>query len=313
MANPLVSILMPAYNCEPYVGIAISSILKQSYSNFELIICDDGSTDQTWSVINSFSDQRIQIFRNQNNLGYLETYNFLMTKVQGEYFTFQDADDWSIPSRLEIQLKIFDQFADVDVCACNGSFYYTEQTQRPCPSFKSDYIQVTEEHFQFMLPSVMYKRKVLFSINKFNSFFDKTTGGDQYFILEVLSNFKGYAVNEYLYVARFNHRSNHRTFTSKKKMAAPDLYFLLKSQRVKTGSDWLLEGRQDLLLAFESKLLSNRKFLAEKYREYAVYKIDAGQLLPGVKFIAQAMICWPFHGSTLRTIMYAFRKAFHLA
>jgi glycosyltransferase involved in cell wall biosynthesis len=312
MINPLVSILMPAFNCELYIHQAISSILQQTYTNLELIICDDGSTDLTWDVINSFSDTRIRKFQHESNLGYLKTYNFLMTQVQGHYFTFQDADDWSIETRIQLQLDIFENYKDVQICACNGSFYYSEQIQISCPSFDSDYIRLTEGNFHFMLPSVMYKKEILQRFNKFNSFFDKTTGGDQYFILEVLSRFKGYAINEYLYIARFNPTSNHRTLTSHRKLAASDLYFFLKKQRVTRGSDWLSEGRQDLLLEYEKKLLSDRRFLAEKYREYAVYRLDSNEIGPGFKLIVSSLCQWPFHTSTYRTIFYGIRQGLRI-
>ncbi|MBL7917984.1 MAG: glycosyltransferase family 2 protein, partial [Bacteroidia bacterium] len=72
MSEQLISILMPAYNCEKFVKQAIESVLDQSYSNFELLIADDCSTDQTKKVIDSYSDQRIKKFHNQVNLGYLK-------------------------------------------------------------------------------------------------------------------------------------------------------------------------------------------------------------------------------------------------
>lgn len=306
--NQLVSVLMPAYNCELYIEKAVRSILNQTHPNLELIICDDGSTDLTWDVINSISDSRIRRFRNQKNSGYLKTYNFLMTQVKGDYFTFQDADDWSSENRLQKQLEVFQNIEDIHVCACNGTFYYDEAIQKPCPSFRSDYIVLTENNFQFMLPAVLYKREVLNTVKEFHSYFDGTTGGDQYFILDVLSNFKGYAINEYLYVARFNPTSNHRTLSSLKKLAAPDVYYFLKKQRVTTGSDWLLEGKVNLLLAYEQKLLHDRKFLAEKFREYAVYRVDSNLIGSGLKLIVKSLLYCPFWLPTYRTLFYAFRR-----
>lgn len=306
--NPTVSVLMPVYNCQPYIEKAIASILNQTYGNIELVVCDDGSTDLTWNVINTFSDSRIKKFRNEKNSGYLQTYNFLMTQVKTDYFTFQDADDWSDEARIQKQLDVFEKIKDIQLCACNGTFYYTGAIQKPCPPFKSGYISLTEGNFEFMLPSVMYKKEVLNKIGAFHPFFDRTTGGDQYFILEVLSNFRGYAINEYLYVARFNPTSNHRTLSSLKKLAAPDLYFLLKKQRVSTGTDWLLEKKENLLLDYERKLLKDRKFMAEKYREYAVYKIDSDLIRPGLKLIFASFSYWPFWLPTYRTLYYAFRR-----
>lgn len=95
----MISILMPAYNASKYIDKSIESILAQSYTNFELLICDDCSTDDTWTKISSFNDPRIKRYKNTENLGYLKTSNFLITKAQGNYVSFQDADDYSSPER----------------------------------------------------------------------------------------------------------------------------------------------------------------------------------------------------------------------
>lgn len=310
MPSPVVSVLMPAYNCGPYIEKAISSILEQTYSNIELIICDDGSTDLTWQVIISFKDSRIRAFRHATNKGYLATYNYLMSSVDSDFYTFQDADDWSHPTRIELQLAVFTDHTDTMVCACNGSFFYSDKIQRKCPPFNSGYVKLTEGNFEFMLPSMMYKREILEKFNVFNSYFDRTTGGDQYYILEVLSHFKGYIINDYLYTARFNPTSNHRTLTSKRKLVASDIYFELKRQRVRRGADWLSEGRLDLLEEYEVELLNDKKFLSEKYREYAVYRIDANNIKPGLRLLYTSLWYWPFNLVTYRTFFYALRKFF---
>jgi glycosyltransferase involved in cell wall biosynthesis len=308
MPSHQVSVLMPAYNCEPYIDKAISSILKQTYVDIELIICDDGSTDLTWQVITSFKDSRIRAYQHAANKGYLATYNYLLSLVSGDFYTFQDADDWSEPNRIERQLAVLTSYPDCMVCACNGSFFYSDKIMRKCPPFNSGYIQLNEGNFEFMLPAVIYKSEILKRFNSFHAFFDRTTGGDQYYILEVLTQFKGYAINEYLYTARFNPTSNHRTLTSLRKLVASDIYFELKRQRVSGGTDWLLEGRIDLLNEYESKLLSDRSFLSEKYREYAVYRIDANQIQSGVKLLITSLFYWPFNWVIYRTFYYALRK-----
>lgn len=310
MNSPRVSVLMPAYNCEPYIHAAITSILEQTHKNIELLICDDGSTDLTWKVANSFSDQRIKLYRHDVNKGYRVTYNYLMSLVEGDYFTFQDADDWSDCKRIELQLAVFESKPNVMVCGCNGSFYYSEKVQYKCPPFNSNYIKLSDRNFEFMLPALMYNRDVLQKFNEFNSYFDRTTGADQYFILEVLSHFTGYAINEYLYTARFNPTSNHRTLTSLRKLAASDVYLELRRQRVDTGTDWLAQGRFDLLSDYEAKLLSNRAFLSEKYREYAVYQIDSARYKSGFTLLFTSLYYSPFNLTSYRTILYALRKAF---
>ena len=306
--SPKISVLMPAYNCDQYIEKAITSILDQTFSNFELLICDDGSTDNTGTIIASFTDRRIKRFKNSKNKGYLQTYNYLLSLATAELITFQDADDWSASTRLAEQLEIFQSHDDVYLTACNGGFFYSEESQVSCPNFNSGIISLSEGNFEFMLPSIMIKKQVLNSIKGHHKYFDNLTGMDQYFILEILSEFKGYAINRHLYFAHFNPGSNHRTLNYIRKATIPEAYYLLKKQRLSTGTDWLKEGKDDLLLAFEESLLKNRKFMAEKYREYAVYRVDSKQTKAAWRLLSKAISLNPFYLKTYRTFFYLIKS-----
>src|SRR5688500_3635958 len=90
--SPLVSICMPVYNGEKYIKEAIQSVTSQSYSNWELIIVNDGSKDNTASVLNSISDSRIKVFH-QENKGQCSAANFAFKNSSGSFIKFFDADD----------------------------------------------------------------------------------------------------------------------------------------------------------------------------------------------------------------------------
>src|SRR5688572_15067752 len=100
-----ISVLMAAYNAAPFIGEAIESILNQTYSNLELLIADDASTDNTVKLIRNFNDSRIKLYNNEKNIGHVKTHNKLMLLAEGDFVTFQDADDYSELSRLELQMK----------------------------------------------------------------------------------------------------------------------------------------------------------------------------------------------------------------
>jgi glycosyltransferase involved in cell wall biosynthesis len=102
---PLVSVLLPVFNSEKYVSEAINSILNQTYQNFEIIVIDDGSTDGTALRIQEFDDKRIRYFKNQENLGITKTLNRYIDQCKGKYIARMDADDISLPKRLESQVK----------------------------------------------------------------------------------------------------------------------------------------------------------------------------------------------------------------
>ena len=103
--EPLISVLMPAYNAELYIKDAIESILSQSYKKFELLIYDDGSTDDTRKIIDKYSDERIVKVYADKNSGVVVARNTLIDRAQGAYIALMDADDIAHPMRLEKQIK----------------------------------------------------------------------------------------------------------------------------------------------------------------------------------------------------------------
>jgi len=115
--SPLVSVLMPAYNAENYIDEAIKSILKQTYKNFEFIILDDASTDNTWNILNDYvkKDNRIKIFKNPKNLYIAGARNKLIKLAKGKYIAWQDADDIAYPKRLEQQVNFLNSYPQVGI------------------------------------------------------------------------------------------------------------------------------------------------------------------------------------------------------
>lgn len=112
--KPLVTVYMPVFNASPYLNQAIDSILNQSYSNFEFIIVDDASTDNSWRIIKSYAkkDSRIVAIKNQINLGVSLTSNIAISKAQGKFLARMDADDISFTDRLEKQVQFLTKNTD---------------------------------------------------------------------------------------------------------------------------------------------------------------------------------------------------------
>lgn len=101
MEKPLVSIMMPAYNAGKYIGRAIESVLAQTYDNWELIIVDDGSTDNTYEVASRYKDPRIRILKHDKNMGVGPSRNDALSASRGQWIAVLDADDEWLPRRLE--------------------------------------------------------------------------------------------------------------------------------------------------------------------------------------------------------------------
>ena len=101
-----VSIIMPNYNCEKFLGETINSVIRQTYTNWELLIVDDCSTDKSVEVIQEFCDQddRIKLFVNEKNSGAAASRNWAMREATGKWIAFLDSDDMWLPEKLEKQL-----------------------------------------------------------------------------------------------------------------------------------------------------------------------------------------------------------------
>ena len=115
MTQPVISVLMPAFNVEKYIAAAIESILNQTFTNFELIILDDGSSDGTAKIIDSYLDLRMKKVFLSKNQGLVSARNSLVSMAQGRYVAFLDSDDLADPKRLELQLQYLES-NDLDLC-----------------------------------------------------------------------------------------------------------------------------------------------------------------------------------------------------
>lgn len=114
-----VSVIIPAYNCEAYAGEAVGSALAQTYRDVEVIVVDDGSTDDTPDVLAAISDPRLHVIR-QPNRGISAARNAGLDAATGAYIAFLDADDRWLPTKLERQLRLME--AEPDVVACFTDF-----------------------------------------------------------------------------------------------------------------------------------------------------------------------------------------------
>lgn len=112
MAQPPVTVLLPVYNAERFLAEAIDSILHQTFTDFEFLIVDDGSTDDSLKIIHSYADQRIILVRNETNLGITATLNKGIELAKGGLIARMDADDISYPERLQKQFDYLNQHPD---------------------------------------------------------------------------------------------------------------------------------------------------------------------------------------------------------
>lgn len=118
MNKPRVSVVMPAHNREKYISSSIDSILMQTYKDFELIIVDDGSTDNTVNIIKSYDDPRIKLILHKENKGVALARNTGYSNSLGEFIVIADSDDINMPTKIDDQVEYLDNNVDIDIVGC---------------------------------------------------------------------------------------------------------------------------------------------------------------------------------------------------
>ena len=175
MDTPLVSVLLPAYNAQSTIVESINSILSQTYQNLELIIINDGSTDTTAQKIQSVSDKRIRYYENDGNKGLIYTLNRGIRLSQGVYIARMDADDISLPTRIEKQVALMESSRNLIVCGTDISFFGSYSKLKSasnsflCFSSPSEFRYFLIKGPGFAHPTVMIRKSIL---DKYKIFYD---------------------------------------------------------------------------------------------------------------------------------------------
>lgn len=123
ISKPLISVIMGIYNCENSIETAIESILQPSYDNWELIMCDDGSTDSIATKHIKQYPNKLVVLKNEKNLRLAATLNRCLGAAKGEYITRMDADDVSLPQRFETQVAFLENHHEYDVVRYSAKIF----------------------------------------------------------------------------------------------------------------------------------------------------------------------------------------------
>lgn len=167
MDKPTVSVILPVYNCELYIYDAVQSILNQSFTNFELIIIDDCSTDATVAIINSFKDSRIRLIVKEKNSGYTDSLNYAISICKGEFIARMDGDDISLPERFQKQVDFLNANKDVIMCGTGIQIMDSDKLLFHPSSHDAIKVKLCFSN-AFFHPTVMFRKDVFahFHYNK---------------------------------------------------------------------------------------------------------------------------------------------------
>ena len=278
MTTALVSILMPAFNEEKFIGEAITSILNQTYQNWELLILDDKSTDSTMEVIESFSDNRIRCLTNERNLGYLKSCNRLFNEVKGEYVTFLDADDTCPSNRLDLCLGAL---------ITSGCDYLTSDYVRQYQTTGISEIQHsivdhkrlssdTTYYPSICCATVFAKSDLVASVGGYSEIFTGHGAEDYHWVFKLSRYGSGIHVSENLYTYRM-HENQIRNSSTSSHFIAHDLDRVIRVKLMEQGIDWTESRFNDKVNQLKLELLQPyQKDRCKLLRDQAIQELNRG-------------------------------------
>jgi glycosyltransferase involved in cell wall biosynthesis len=256
--KPLVSIIMPAYNAETTVGQAIESILNQTYTNIELLVADDGSTDNTKKIIDQFTDVRIRRFHNERNLAYLQSINKLFSVSKGDLIAFQDADDFSHPNRIEKQVTAFEEDKELGICGTFGEYYDYKtgaflRAKKPATEH-NDILKGMYKQFQFCGTTMMVRKEVLEDIGFYREYFDRLSCAHYDWAFLIVEKYKARNIPEHLYKYFTTPNSITRSIKDRRKLFTDKIVRFLAEERKINGIDSLMKKDRTALDQFVALL-----------------------------------------------------------
>lgn len=173
LKKPLISVVIPVFNAEPFLNKAIESILNQTLRDIEIIIINDASTDKSLQIINKFKkkDKRIRLINNRKNIQMSKSINLGIKKAKTDFIARMDQDDIALPNRLDIQYSFLKSHPNIaivgsDIITINDSGDSIGKRTYPTSSKKLK--EVMFRYSPFAHPTVMFRKKVFTKLGGFN-------------------------------------------------------------------------------------------------------------------------------------------------
>lgn len=188
MTDPRISVIMPVYNSERYLKDTIESILNQTFTDFELIIIDDGSTDSSYKIIEEYrkKDNRIIVLRNEKNLGIASTRTRGTLLAKGQYIVTMDADDISSLTRLEKQYNYLETHKDCGVVGSYVEMFNDNNEIVGIKKFHENDIDLRKRIFLYspvVQPATMIRKEVFDNIGYYDTIYTNASDLDFWFRL----------------------------------------------------------------------------------------------------------------------------------
>jgi len=214
----MVSVIIPSYNCGPYVTRAIESVLGQTYKEYEIIIVDDGSTDNTKKIVEKYLNFKNINYIYQKNKGVAVARNTGIINAKGNYIAFLDADDYWVQEKLAVQIKVFEKKPDLELIHSNVYVAYENSTKIDKYCMNINYNKLSQKKLvekilfweaDISMPSVIIKRIVFDRVGYFDEKLTYLGCEDREFFLRAFPKIKTFFLNDYL--AYYFQRKNSLT------------------------------------------------------------------------------------------------------
>ena len=301
---------MSAYNAEAFVAEAINSILNQSFQDFELLIADDGSSDKTKAVIDSFSDHRVMRYHNGENLGKTPTINKLFAFSAGEYLTIHDADDFSDPNRFDAQIRFLDDNEDYGMCGTSFSYVFYKSKKvfkrEVMPTHYDEIVRDIRSGSQFHGPTMVFRKKLISGDQLLRPFFEDYHE-DCDLSYRLVQQAKATNLQEILYQYRLVPGSLSKELTPRKRVLY-HIVALLANQREDRGYDDLERNDTSLLNEELKRFLEPYQNDPSKIHiENAEFQMYFQMYWSAINSSIKALMTKP-NIKSLRTLGYCLRK-----
>jgi len=247
MIEPKINVIMSVYNGERYLRRAVESILGQTFADFEFIIVNDGSTDNSLEIIQSYDDERIKIINMKQNIGLTKSLNKALKLARGEYIARQDADDECHPERLEKQIKFLEEHPEVGLVGIVGLCMDEDgEIIGRFPPITSDKIlrKILRFGNPFIHGSVMFRRNCIERCGFYREYLQNSQDYDLW--LRISEHYKIANLPEPLYKWRWSREGISFGQTEIQEKTRKIIRILAK-ERKKYGMDSLQRGDDRLL------------------------------------------------------------------
>ncbi|GIM30258.1 glycosyl transferase [Clostridium polyendosporum] len=258
MNKPKVTIFMPVYNSEEFISETVESILSQTFTDYEFLIVDDGSTDKTLDIIERYNDPRIKVVKNEKNMGLPYTRNLGLQLSRGEYFALIDADDICYKDRIKTQVDFLDNNDNVGVVSTHvkvfGKMSIKDNIRLHAffnKKLNSEEIKAKLIFSNFISnPSAMIRKSVLIENNiKYRA--EYSSGQDYGLWIDLLTKTNFHIISKKLLKYRFGHGN----VTQKSKSKREAIHKILSKQLFENIN---LSYNEDDINALTTIMLKNK-------------------------------------------------------